>query len=107
MKYPSDEVRVWEYAKAPEGLRRLTPNTPAWIAFIPAALVSPAVESLFMRWDTRTHPVRRYQFSDGAVLLSGTNPPAAVLNGAAVSDIASTGAVPTNARKRVRPTPGR
>lgn len=104
MKHPSNEVRVWEYAQAPEGLRRLTPDTPAWIAFIPAAVVSPAVESLFMRWNTRTHPVSRYQFSDGAVLLSGTNPPAAALTGAAGSDIASTSSVPKNARKRVLPT---
>jgi len=108
MKHPRDEVQVWEYAKAPESLRRLTSDTSVWIAFIPAALVSPEVEVLFMRWDSRTHPVSRYQFTDGAILLSGTHPPAAVLTGdEAASNIASTtSAASANARKRSRPAPG-
>jgi hypothetical protein len=99
MNHPCDEIQVWEYAKAPERLRRLTSDTSAWIAFIPAALVSPEVEVLFMRWDSGAHPVSRRQLSDGAIVLYGTHPSAAALTHAAPGNIASKSGVLPDAHR--------
>jgi hypothetical protein len=68
------EIKVWHVAKAPESLRRLAAGASEWIAFIPADLVSPETEALFLRWDSQAHPVLRCELQDGSVVLAGSYP---------------------------------
>jgi hypothetical protein len=77
-----DELRVWQFARAPKSLQRLAAGASEWIALIPASLALPEVEAFFLRWESETHPVIRRKLGNGSVLLAGSYPTAATLSAA-------------------------
>jgi hypothetical protein len=80
-EYFGHELRVWEFARAPESLQRLAAGASEWVAFIPAPLVTPEVEALFLRWESDQHPVIRRRLANGSVLLAGSYPSATTMTG--------------------------
>jgi hypothetical protein len=80
-QHAQHEIKVWPIDKAPEQFKRLTAGASEWLALIPADLVSPELEALFLRWHTEAHPVIRRTLSDGSVILSGSFPSASTLIG--------------------------
>src|SRR5262245_4110838 len=80
-----NELKVWQFAKAPLRLRRLAVGASEWIALIPASLALPEVEAIFLRWESETHPVIRRKLGNGSILLAGSYPTATTLSG--ISDV--------------------
>jgi hypothetical protein len=78
-----DEVRVWQFARAPKPLQRLAVGASEWVALIPASLALPEVEAIFLRWNSETHPVIRRKLDNGSILLAGSYPTAATMSGSA------------------------
>jgi hypothetical protein len=76
-----NEVKVWQFAKAPRPLQRLAAGASEWIALIPASLALPEVEAIFLRWESETHPVIRRKLGNGSILLAGSYPTTATLSG--------------------------
>jgi hypothetical protein len=76
-----DEIKVWHFARAPKPLHRLAAGASEWVALIPASLVSPEVEAIFLRWESETHPVIRRKLGNGSILLAGSYPTAATMSG--------------------------
>jgi len=68
------EIKVWEYRKAPKGLRDRVDSRSEWLVLVPASMVSCGIERLIWRWHSDEHPVLEYSFPDGTVLLAGSHP---------------------------------
>jgi hypothetical protein len=81
------EIKVWEFARAPESLQRLAAGASEWVALIPATLASPEVEAVFLRWESEAHPVIRRKLANGSILLAGSYPTAATMTGSADAQI--------------------
>jgi hypothetical protein len=69
-----DEIKVWQFARAPKPLQRLAAAASEWIVLIPASLDSPQIEALFLRWESETHRVIRRKLANGSILLAGSYP---------------------------------
>jgi hypothetical protein len=74
------DIRIWDYRRAPEHIRQMADPAAAWVAVIPVTLACVAVESLFLRWSTDTHPVARRVLADGSIVLSGAYPAPEVMS---------------------------
>ena len=79
----SEEVRIWQFDKAPQALRQLAAGASEWLVLIPASLVSSQIERLFLRWDGDGHRVIRKTLPNGSVVLAGSYPSAATMTSGA------------------------
>ena len=66
-------VKIWPYNRVPQSLKRLSGETPDWVALVPPTLAWPEVEALFLRWNVDTYRVNRRTLDDGSILFSGEN----------------------------------
>jgi hypothetical protein len=92
------DIRIWDCRRAPEYIRQLAHPAATWVAVIPAALACAAVEALFLRWSTETHPVTRHDLADGSVMFSGAHPTAEMMS--SDTDEAPTAHTPAHAESR-------
>jgi hypothetical protein len=75
-EHSTQQIRIWSYNDAPAFLREAMSGSFAWIAVLPATVVSADIEAFFTRWHSADNPVVRTVLSDGSVVLAGTDPSA-------------------------------